>query len=449
MFFFCKSGEKYTKKSLHSLFQVPLLKSTTTEYHQQSKPSIPLSHNPLHRPWTGTTSNHRCIDNQAIAVTDKYKGIYPTHHGIQHQHTSQHSTLLCSHQKGMENSTFSDISTPEHEFGGTSLNSLQQHNSYFGNVLDITQPVLPVTINYPGIVKQMAINEPMVSMVTDNSISTKRLQHLPPMMQNIPSELQCVSSLFNNQISSIKETFQPQSYVLIPQTWDSKCTKDDYNQELQKSEEISPGFKNDLLQLQFDTLLASIPKNTADWETLHQLQNSFKLTAANIESQRQRISSNQQGENIYQCNKSYTRQHKELIIRTEKSLKIFHNKVKPQQKVSPSTEKTHERGSYMKDLIEKFAAKAHLLLKYKSTELPPQAVEIMNMWFQHHAEYPYPSAEAYKVMSIAGNITITQARKWFANKRIRSGFTKTLKLSKRSAEDSDSEQIAKRFKAAN
>ena len=78
--------------------------------------------------------------------------------------------------------------------------------------------------------------------------------------------------------------------------------------------------------------------------------------------------------------------------------------------------------------------------KAKSNELPARAIEMMNVWYQENTEYPYPSTEDYKVMSSAGNITLTQARKWFANKRIRSGFTKGLKATKRSAEPSEQQQ---------
>jgi hypothetical protein len=59
--------------------------------------------------------------------------------------------------------------------------------------------------------------------------------------------------------------------------------------------------------------------------------------------------------------------------------------------------------------------------------LNPVAVRIMSAWYQNNSEHPYPSYEAAQVMAEAGEITVDQVKKWFANHRRRSRNTKPMK----------------------
>jgi len=47
----------------------------------------------------------------------------------------------------------------------------------------------------------------------------------------------------------------------------------------------------------------------------------------------------------------------------------------------------------------------------KSRSLNTKAVELMEMWYQQHAEHPYPSDEVVEFIVKEGNITTTQIRK--------------------------------------
>ena len=53
------------------------------------------------------------------------------------------------------------------------------------------------------------------------------------------------------------------------------------------------------------------------------------------------------------------------------------------------------------------------------------AVSIMNSWYERNKDFPYPSAETSQSMATSGNITTSQVRKWFANKRSRNNNTRT------------------------
>ena len=55
------------------------------------------------------------------------------------------------------------------------------------------------------------------------------------------------------------------------------------------------------------------------------------------------------------------------------------------------------------------------------------AVRVMQNWYERNAEHPYPSHDTCSVMAQAGGITVEQVKKWFANKRLRNGQTKSIK----------------------
>jgi len=59
--------------------------------------------------------------------------------------------------------------------------------------------------------------------------------------------------------------------------------------------------------------------------------------------------------------------------------------------------------------------------------LNPVAVRIMQAWYNNNSEHPYPGYDAAKVMAEAGDITVDQVKKWFANHRRRSNNTKPIK----------------------
>ena len=52
--------------------------------------------------------------------------------------------------------------------------------------------------------------------------------------------------------------------------------------------------------------------------------------------------------------------------------------------------------------------------------LTPRSINLMERWYQDNRQHPYPSSEVVKYMSDIGGITVTQVRKWMANKRSRS-----------------------------
>lgn len=58
--------------------------------------------------------------------------------------------------------------------------------------------------------------------------------------------------------------------------------------------------------------------------------------------------------------------------------------------------------------------------------LNPVATQIMTNWYERNKEHPYPSYETAEVMATAGNVTVEQVKKWFANRRRRAGNTKSL-----------------------
>ena len=58
--------------------------------------------------------------------------------------------------------------------------------------------------------------------------------------------------------------------------------------------------------------------------------------------------------------------------------------------------------------------------------LNQMAIRIMKTWYQRNIRHPYPSQDTAEFFAKAGGITVEQVKKWFANKRMRSGNTKSL-----------------------
>ena len=59
--------------------------------------------------------------------------------------------------------------------------------------------------------------------------------------------------------------------------------------------------------------------------------------------------------------------------------------------------------------------------------LNPQAIDLMELWYQDNQQHPYPSILDLNKLANDGHITVAQVRKWMANKRMRSSNTTTRK----------------------
>ena len=97
----------------------------------------------------------------------------------------------------------------------------------------------------------------------------------------------------------------------------------------------------------------------------------------------------------------YERQQRHLVVRVSKSLQLL--------KCLLPTELALPSGGVKKN---------------KSRLLNNNAVAVMTEWYQQHQENPYPSDEEKQQMADTGNISLSQVKAWFANKRNRTLNTK-------------------------
>ena len=63
----------------------------------------------------------------------------------------------------------------------------------------------------------------------------------------------------------------------------------------------------------------------------------------------------------------------------------------------------------------------------RSRQLNSRAVAIMTDWYERHIDSPYPSDEEKMMLAERGNLTLSQVKAWFANKRNRTSNTKPKK----------------------
>ena len=115
----------------------------------------------------------------------------------------------------------------------------------------------------------------------------------------------------------------------------------------------------------------------------------------------------------------------QLVDRIESSLNLLlscHHRTQPQQTSPTALPSSHE------ELVRTLtAAQKVLARKKKSPSLNPTAVKIMTLWYKRNEAHPYPTQSTAEVMAKAGGIRAEQVKKWFANKRKRSGNTKPFK----------------------
>ena len=63
----------------------------------------------------------------------------------------------------------------------------------------------------------------------------------------------------------------------------------------------------------------------------------------------------------------------------------------------------------------------------RSRQLNSNAVAIMTEWYEQHIDSPYPSEEEKMMFAEQGNLTLSQVKAWFANRRNRTSNTKPKK----------------------
>lgn len=62
----------------------------------------------------------------------------------------------------------------------------------------------------------------------------------------------------------------------------------------------------------------------------------------------------------------------------------------------------------------------------KGRQISRNAIRMMEQWYEQHLDHPYPTVIEYEDLACAGDINISQVKKWFANKRNRSNNTRPL-----------------------
>jgi len=143
---------------------------------------------------------------------------------------------------------------------------------------------------------------------------------------------------------------------------------------------------------------------------VQELQNFYYLKSAELESDRFGSLNSAHGNHWMQTstNDYFDQQHHYLINRVEHSLTLI------EESLTGAKKSTSES-------IDEPKTSAT-----KSSLMNPVALRILTNWYDRNREHPYPSYETAEVMAKAGNITVEQVKKWFANRRLRLGDTKNI-----------------------
>ena len=160
------------------------------------------------------------------------------------------------------------------------------------------------------------------------------------------------------------------------------------------------------LNLRLMKLLQTKAKNQ-----VHELQNFYYLKSAELESDRFGSLNSTNGNHWMQTstNDYFDQQHHYFIKRIEQSLTLI------EEQLNASKKHTKESTTVVTLPTPPLA---------KTSPINPVALRILTNWYERNSEHPYPSYETAEVMAKAGNITVEQVKKWFANRRLRLGDTK-------------------------
>ena len=216
------------------------------------------------------------------------------------------------------------------------------------------------------------------------------------------------------------------------------------------SRSILPGFQAPIsvrvgmFQLRFMTMERQHgPKVT-------ELQHVYRLKSGQLETQRMKyLTDTQLVPTAYSSvNMYFDGLHHQLLDSIEKSLDLLTpvNTISFPMNTQPSV--SHDQNVASTPKRQSITRPIHVKCK-----LGPIGVRIMESWYKRNQEHPYPSYDAAEVMAKAGNMSVEQVKKWFANKRRRLHNTKTLteiaRRRKRTAEPSDDfDSDAKRARQA-
>ena len=157
-----------------------------------------------------------------------------------------------------------------------------------------------------------------------------------------------------------------------------------------------------------------------------ELQNFYYLKAADIESSRvATVHTASSPWILSSINTQYDRQHHQLIDHVENSLSLIEqNLVEMRCKKKASRKRP---ASCLEESDSQSSDSSTSSISPQHTKFTEVATRIMTGWYERNPEHPYPSYEAAQVMATAGAITVDQVKKWFANRRLKSGTTKSLK----------------------
>ena len=201
--------------------------------------------------------------------------------------------------------------------------------------------------------------------------------------------------------------------------------------------------RTSVLQLRFLNVPARFRHKT------HDLHSFYKLQAANLQSDRQsKMLATQHAPWLqHAINGYYDYHHHLLISRVEKSLSLTEEiwrKGKQEYKQPTVTQCNDQmdksnnptRDSSQTAISHSSVKSVNKQKKKNNVSIPrdrrarfvstlnPVAVKIMVNWYQKNKVHPYQSLDTCTVMAKAGDISVGQVKKWFANKRQRDNNTR-------------------------
>ena len=180
-----------------------------------------------------------------------------------------------------------------------------------------------------------------------------------------------------------------------------------------QSPQIPLSARSGMLQVALMNLEGTYRSNATE------LQRFYQIQSAKIEADRvaQLCTTRHVPSVLPMVNQYYDMQHHALIDNIDMQIRCLRYQFSTP---TPSS----NAGTNKENTSQGVSRRVKAVKKGKPKPLNDQAVRIMTSWYERHIQHPYPNNSAAEVLAKAGNITVEQVKKWFANKRMRSANTK-------------------------
>ena len=214
-----------------------------------------------------------------------------------------------------------------------------------------------------------------------------------------------------NQLASHPMFYELQA-ALMKECVPSKVPSSVLHAATVRPQEVPVSVRDSMLQMRF------LKVDKVQPARCKQLHDFYKIQTCHIEGERYQTLMKYGGvphlrQHIME---NFDAQHNQLIDRISQSLNLLEAMVAPPTSSASSSSMKRQSG----------ASDLKMKQKKQRRNFDGKALKVMSDWYANNRHYPYPSHETAEKLGQGTGLSAEQVKKWFSNRRMRSGNTKPL-----------------------